>query len=312
LGVRVSHFTTPRIVDLDMERLDAALRRAETALSDEDYATLKAVVDSYAYLAELVGDKNTSIRRLRKLLFGARTEKTSAVVCGKKDEAASQTSSQGAVPPAEPPPQAGGPSGAEAQPEEGPQEDAPTPDETKGHGRNGAEAYTGAERIDVPHPSLQAGDPCPECEDGTVYAMNRPGVLVRLVGQAPLNAVVYHLEKLRCNLCGTIFTADPPAGVGEAKYDATVGSMIAVLKYGTGVPFHRAEKLQANLGIPLPSSTQWEEANAVPARARGTPGQQPLRTGVEKGDNAPQECPILQNLPRRSGGRHLHEPYSHL
>ena len=37
-----------------------------------------------------------------------------------------------------------------------------------------------------------------------------------------------------------------------------VGSMIALLKYGTGMPFHRAETLQASLGIPLPASTQWD------------------------------------------------------
>jgi transposase len=250
--------TTPTIIDLDMDRLEDVLRRAETALDGEDYATIKAVVESYAYLADLVGDKNTTIRRLRKLLFGARTEKTSAVVGGKKDETASQTSSQGAAAPPESPPKAEVPSGAEAQPEEGPKDDSSTPGPANGHGRNGAETYTGAERIDVPHPSLQAGDPCPECEDGTVYATNRPGVLVRLVGQAPLGAKVYYLEKLRCNLCGTVFTADPPAGVGAGKYDATVGSMIAVLKYGSGVPFHRAEKLQANLGIPMPASTQWD------------------------------------------------------
>jgi len=63
---------------------------AETGLDKEDYATIKAVVESYAYLADLVGDKNTTIRRLRKMLFGARTEKTSAVVGGKKDKTASQ------------------------------------------------------------------------------------------------------------------------------------------------------------------------------------------------------------------------------
>src|SRR3989442_12718795 len=34
--------------------------------------------------------------------------------------------------------------------------------------------------------------------------------------------------------------------------------MVAVFKYGTGVPFYRMERLQANLGIPLPASTQWE------------------------------------------------------
>ena len=34
--------------------------------------------------------------------------------------------------------------------------------------------------------------------------------------------------------------------------------MIALLKYGSGMPFNRAERLQASLGIPLPASTQWD------------------------------------------------------
>ena len=40
---------------------------------------VKALADAYAYLTEVVGDKNTSIVRLRKLLFGAKTEKTAMV-----------------------------------------------------------------------------------------------------------------------------------------------------------------------------------------------------------------------------------------
>jgi hypothetical protein len=34
--------------------------------------------------------------------------------------------------------------------------------------------------------------------------------------------------------------------------------MVALLKYGVGVPFHRLERLQADVQIPLPASTQWE------------------------------------------------------
>src|SRR5438876_6784981 len=34
--------------------------------------------------------------------------------------------------------------------------------------------------------------------------------------------------------------------------------MVALFKYGSGFPFYRMERLQANLGIPLPASTQWE------------------------------------------------------
>ena len=126
------------------------------------------------------------------------------------------------------------------------------------HGRNGADAYHGAEKIEVQHESLQPGDACPDCGDGTVYEMARPGVLVRITGQAPVAAKVYQLQKLRCHLCGKVFTAQSPPGVGTAKYDATAGSMIALLKYGSGMPFNRFEGLQGDLGIPLPASTQWD------------------------------------------------------
>jgi transposase len=88
-------------------------------------------------------------------------------------------------------------------------------------------------------------------------------VLVRIVGQAPVQAKVYELQKLRCNLCGKVFTPPAPEKVGEEKYDATAGSMIALLKYGTGLPFNRLEGLQGTLGIPLPASTQWDIVHAM-------------------------------------------------
>ncbi len=34
--------------------------------------------------------------------------------------------------------------------------------------------------------------------------------------------------------------------------------MIALLKYGSGLPFNRLEQLQGCLGVPLPASTQWD------------------------------------------------------
>ena len=135
---------------------------------------------------------------------------------------------------------------------------------SKGHGRNGAEAYRGAARIDVPHPSLTAGDACPACGQGTVYE-KAPGVLVRITGQPPLAAKIYQLQKLRCHLCGQVFTAAAPEEAGEQKYDATAGSMIGLLKYGSGLPFNRLDGLQGDLGVPLPASTQWDIVQAVAA-----------------------------------------------
>jgi transposase len=254
--------TKPTIIELDMDKLEEILRRVEAKeLHADDYETIRTVIESYVGLFCLVGDKNTTIARLRKILFGASTEKTAAVIGGDKDSESpplpTATASTTAT--------SEGNAGTASLPTTDSENAAETP--RKGHGRNGADAYTGAEKIEVPHESLQPGDPCPECEEGTVYETSRPGVLVRLVGQAPLQALVYYLQKLRCNLCGTVFTARAPEGVGAKKYDATAGSMIALLKYGTGVPFHRAEKLQDSLGIPLPASTQWDIVESRAERA---------------------------------------------
>jgi transposase len=78
------------------------------------------------------------------------------------------------------------------------------------------------------------------------------------VGQAPLSATVYELERLRCNACNQVFTAEEPEGIGPEKYDETAAAMIAQLKYGSGVPFNRLEQLERQMGIPLPAATQWE------------------------------------------------------
>jgi len=140
-----------------------------------------------------------------------------------------------------------------------------------GHGRNPAAAFTEAAQVAVPHETLEHGARCPECGRGNVYVQKEPRVLVRVVGQAPLAATVYSLERLRCGACGQVFTAQEPEGVGAEKYDETAAAMIAQLKYGSGIPFYRLERLEQQMGIPLPAATQWEiveeEAEVIkPAR----------------------------------------------
>src|SRR5215831_2578007 len=70
----------PEIIEVDSSRLEEVLARAEQALRPEDVALIRAVVAAYRYVVDLVEDKNTSIGRLRQLLFGSRTEKTNAVL----------------------------------------------------------------------------------------------------------------------------------------------------------------------------------------------------------------------------------------
>ena len=83
-----------------------------------------------------------------------------------------------------------------------------------GHGRNPAEAFGSARKVEIAHQKLKHGDRCPECDQGNVYGQKEPKVLVRIVGQAPLAATVYSLERLRCGACGQVFTAQEPNGVG--------------------------------------------------------------------------------------------------
>ena len=233
---------TPEIIEVNSQQMEELLdRAASNTLREEDTELMRQIFDSYVQFFEIVGDKNTTIARLRKLLFGASSEKTKKVV-GDENDAQE--------------PNAADSDDADSE-QTDPHDSAGTDDEpSPGHGRYGADDYPGANQVDVAHPTLSAGDDCPDCHGGTLYE-KRPSVFVRFVGQAPLQATVYRMQRLRCHLCGKVFTAPAPEGVGEQKYDHTVASMIGLLKYGSGLPFNRLQRLQGNCEIPLAASTQW-------------------------------------------------------
>jgi transposase len=232
---------SPEIIEVDAQRLEDLLERAASnTLREDDTELLRKIFQSYTGFFRAVEDKKATIARLRKLLFGITTEKAK-ILLGDKDKSPSK--SEGDDPSAVTDEDGGN----------GP---------PAGHGRRSADEYPGAEKVDVPHPTLTAGDTCPDCGKGTLYAQG-PSVVVRFVGQAPLGATVYQLEKLRCHLCGKLFTAPVPEGVADSKYDHTAASMMALLKYGSGLPFNRLERLQRNCELPLPASTQWRIVQAA-------------------------------------------------
>lgn len=227
-------------MDLDMKELETILDRArEGTLDEEGYEKLKAALSTLGYLTELIGDKDTTISRLRKMLFGSGTEKSRKVLEALKKASDFKENADSA------------------------NTEKKDKKKRKGHGRNGARSYTGAKKIKIRHESLKPGAVCPECGKGKVYHGKVPAYIVRLRGQAPIGATVWELENMRCNLCLKVFTARAPEGVGSKKYDETSGSMISLLKYGSGFPFNRLQRLQQSMGIPLPSATQWDIVREV-------------------------------------------------
>ncbi|MEA3470082.1 MAG: IS66 family transposase [Thermodesulfobacteriota bacterium] len=231
-------------INLDMDQLDELLKRAESgSLQENDIALIKGMAECIAVLSQAVDDKASSVKKLLRMVFGAKTEKKANVLSGndKKDNSTDN--------------------------EQNDQQSTATEDKDgkkrqgSNKGKNGVDKYTGADQIEIEHPELKVGDSCPECTDGKLYKNSESGVVIRVTGSAPLRATVYKLEKLRCDLCGKIFTAPLPKKAGNKKYDTATVAMIALLKYGSGLPFNRIQGLQANLGIPLPSSTQWDIIN---------------------------------------------------
>lgn len=235
-----------KVIAVDLQEVsDIIFKRA--VMSDADREKLAAVLELATCTTRELQKKSASIKRLRQIIFGACTEKSSTVLAKLAQSPAPPTpgGESSTAPPTDES------QGASTQP-------GTEKPKRKGHGRNGASSYTGAQRVPVAHDTLKAQSCCPACQKGKLYQLKHPMILIRVRGQAPLGATAYECEKLRCSSCGEVFVADAPAEAGDQKHDETAAAMIGMLKYGTGFPFHRLARLQAGLGIPLPPGTQWQ------------------------------------------------------
>jgi transposase len=230
---------TPKEVSALLDRLD----RGE--LSDEDCHQLKEVLLAMVWMGQKLEDKDLSIRRLQRL-FGIKTEKAENIFGGnKKDDDNGSSGSSGA-------------SSNEGAGGKGDSDDSGT----KCGGQHGADDYPDSEKIIHPHESLKIGDPCPDCGCGTLYFYGY-GSVVKLVGQPSIRAVIHQPEQLRCSACLKLFTAKLPDNVSKGRADPTAKSMVAIFRYGSGIPFYRNEGLQEGLRTPLPDSTQWDMSEDV-------------------------------------------------
>ncbi len=111
---------TAQRIEITAEEALALLDRLKNNVSATDYQIIKGLVDTHLLLEQMVSEKNTSISRLLKMIFGHKTEKT-----GKGN---------------------------------GSKKKATKP---KGHGKNGAGNYVGAQHKKIKHAILHHCDPCP-------------------------------------------------------------------------------------------------------------------------------------------------------
>ena len=202
----------------------AFLEEVRASLPPAHFERIQAMTELLPEILQLLEQKSMSIGRLRKLVFGATTE-SARNLCGGSPKA------------------------------------PPTRGKRRGHGRRGQVTYTGAVRVWVAHQSLKDRELCPDCGKGKLRRQKRPATVVTVSAQPPVGAEVNELERLRCDGCGAVFTAATPADLAPEKYDANVGVMVGMMRYGGGMPFLRLERLQESVGVPLPSSIQWEQAN---------------------------------------------------
>ena len=258
----------PEIISATQEQLDELLALAKAAsFPQPQYDLLASVLGTFIYVMQSLQNAKLSLKRVRHMLFGARSENKANVL-----------KSMGEVADTLQDPASGADDAAAADIQETAFAASDTK-VTKGHGRNGAAAYPGAPVVEIGLIDLESGDICPECLVGKVSQANligqmfaqmadvvpfrRAKTIVKVLGQAPLAATIYRLARLRCRLCDAIFTASMPQGVSASKYDPSCASMLSLLRYGSGMPLHRVEKLQACLHIPLPDATQWEIVEAA-------------------------------------------------
>jgi transposase len=231
----------PAPLDITTDDLRAWLARMQVILDAADFDILRALLAAYLWVRQALAAARVSVDRLRRLFGLSKSEKSRDILRNKPDQ------SQGSP---EASPGAGGEAG-----ESGPKKK--TRRKGKGHGRNGVTSYVTAKRIPVRHESFFPGCSCPEehCQ-GKVYPLKDPSRVLRIVGQPSLVATIWEADRWRCHLCEKVFTAHLPAEAGTEKYDATAVAMIALLHFANGFAFHRLEKHQASLGVPLPASHQ--------------------------------------------------------
>jgi transposase len=208
---------------------------------------LERLLRTVIALLDLLQRKNLSIKRLKNLLFGKKTEKLAEMSNRREKESKEKKELVKAE---------GETTNGERNESEG--------GKKKGHGRRAAKDYAGAKIVECRHGELKTGEICPHPQcGGHLYHLNEPKMFMQFTGRPLISATNYEQEVLRCAKCQDRFVAPLPEGISEERYDPTCDATVALLKYDADLPWYRQARLLKGGGIPLSESVLWERCEAV-------------------------------------------------
>lgn len=240
----------PQLIDKSPEEISITLAEVDASnLTDETKAFVESVINLSVWLPKALVEQQITVANLRKLIFGGGSNTQKSV---KAKTAADKASPESTEPHASPT-ENGAPTTETA--------DKPS-SKAKGHGRLPHTSYSNATEYTLTIDGLSAGQMCPS-NCGGKLGQFKPGVLVRIKGQAMADVHKYWVEKLRCSLCTKLYSADIPVHVGDEKYDYNFKAQLVLQKYYVAVPFNRQKSLQGMLDFPLPLGTQWKIIDEV-------------------------------------------------
>ena len=269
----------PEPIEIEEAEVERLIEQAQQGQLDA--AAQKRIVPllrTLLWLQRTLLETRISLAKLKKILFGKRTEKPPRKPPQPPDGSPGSGGDCGGE--SDRPSDAGLPGAEAGHARDGKQSDTQTDAQAQsgeqtgvgndgqkltprpGHGRLGAADYPGAERVLCTHDRYQAGDRCPECTCGRLHR-SRPLVRLRFTGQPLAQVTHYELEQLRCGACGALFVAHMPPAAGQETYDVSLKVNLSVAHYHLGLPFKRIESFQQLAGMPLPDATQWELVEQV-------------------------------------------------
>jgi hypothetical protein len=209
----------PKTNPSEIENLIEQIRG--TNLEPGSKEKIERLLRTVLVLVELLQRKNTSIKKLREMIFGKRTERYQAKKAEDQNSEGEPEKTGDGQPRASDSQQARSESSAiEGERRPG----------KKGHGRRAASDYSGAKVVNCRHEDLKPGDACPAhlC-GGRLYDLNEPKGLLQFTGQPLITVTRFKREVLRCAKCQQRYAAPLPEGVNEERYDATCDATVALM-----------------------------------------------------------------------------------